>query len=38
MEYNIAEGTLTLGNINLSDATADKIKESLLSTNFFEIT
>lgn len=35
MEYNIAEGKLTLGNINLSDATPDKIKESLLSTNFF---
>ena len=35
MEYNIAEGKLTLGSINLSDATPDKIKESLLSTNFF---
>lgn len=35
MEYNIAEGKLMLGNINLSDATPDKIKESLLSTNFF---
>lgn len=35
MEYNIAEGTLTLGNINLSDSMPNKIKESLLSTNFF---
>jgi hypothetical protein len=35
LEYNLTEGTLTLGNTNLSDLNPTKIKESLLATNFF---
>lgn len=35
LEYDLSEGTLVLGDINLTESTPNKIKESLLSTNFF---
>jgi hypothetical protein len=35
LEYDLSEGKLTLGNTDLTELTPAKIKESLLSTNFF---
>jgi hypothetical protein len=35
LEYNLTEGTLTLGKTNLTDLNPNQIKESLLATNFF---
>lgn len=35
LEYDLSEGTLKLGNTDLTDLSPTKIKESLLSTNFF---
>ena len=34
LEYNITEGTLTMGKINLSNVSIIELKESLLATNF----
>ena len=34
LEYNITEGTLTLGKIDLSNVSIIELKEALLSTNF----
>jgi hypothetical protein len=35
LEYDLSEGTLMMGNTNLTELTPAQIKESLLSTNFF---
>lgn len=35
LEYELTEGTLTLGKTDLSELSPDKIKESLLASNFF---
>ena len=34
LEYNITEGTLTLGKVDLSNVSIIELKEALLSTNF----
>ena len=34
LEYNITEGTLSMGKINLSNVSIIELKESLLATNF----
>ncbi len=35
LEYNLTEGTLSLGNIDLSNASIIELKESLIASNFF---
>lgn len=35
LEYNLAEGTLTLGKTDLSNASIIELKESLMALNFF---
>ena len=37
LEYNITEGTLTMGKVDMTNYSIIELKESLLATNFLRI-